>query len=570
VQEYFNVFTPVGTGRQKIQMAVNPFLAYTHLGTDFGFIGSGREAIGWEPGTVCASMPPGFWGGMWHSLAGQGDEMTASLDFRACYPPFIESKYQPKIVGLELRARGNGMLKIEIKTASQETLWTRLLPVDSPDVRAYVLPVDPEVIKTVKYLNWVAEGGSDVCLDSLGFIVETPAVPFDEYVFLASYAKLARCYNEDTGFVKDRAHSRAGYFENVPACGLFSLCTAVASQLGVVSPERAKQMIEKSRVAIASLGSASGILPHFVKEDAAHSTPGQPRSYRPLQGTEFSVVDTSIYYHGMLLAARILKDDLMEKQLSDAITKISFANLVDSNGFIKHGIREDGVTPLPFVWKDWGGETALVLTFNAMTASPVPARMDDSGRFYQGTGFIAEIQGMFYPDFDSNVPDALTKHDWLRLRKGMLLRQKAYFPTLMKDSHAAKEGFYGISAGEALYGVGYYVGGVDLPNQQLIHPHYLLMSACLEAEPSIVYALLRKMEEHGLFPPWGMVEHFTADKLEYLPMQGSLNAAFECIGAAHLLSKNRKTDDPIYEASRTSPLLRKGAAVFYPSTVTKS
>ena len=49
VQEYFNVFTPASGGRQKFQMAVNPFLAYTHLGTDFGFIGSGKEAIGWEP-----------------------------------------------------------------------------------------------------------------------------------------------------------------------------------------------------------------------------------------------------------------------------------------------------------------------------------------------------------------------------------------------------------------------------------------------------------------------------------------------------------------------------------------
>ena len=563
VQEYFNVYSPTGAGRQKIEMTVNPFLAYTHLGTDFGFIGSGKDAIGWEPGIVCASMPSDQWGGMWHSLAGVADDKDDVLDFRACYPDFIEQKYQPKIVGLELRARGRGMVKLEIKTCRETTRWIKHLSIDSHDLRTFASPVDPSTIECAKYFNWVAEGGADVCIDALSFIVETPAVPYDEYVFLASYAKLARCFNERNGFVKDRAHSREGYFENVPACGLFALCTAVASNMGVVAPERAHKIIEKTRVAVSALDSARGLLPHFVKENADHS-------YRILPGTEFSVVDTSLYYHAMLLAARVLKDGAMEKKLSDAVRKIEFGDLVDTTGFIKHGLREDGTTPLPFVWRDWSGETALVQAMNAMTSKPVPPHMDDSGHFYQGTGFLAEIQSAFYPDFDSAEPDALTKQNWLGARKTLFDRQKAYFPQTQPASLAAKDGFYGLSAGEARYGMGYSVGGVDMPNQHLIHPHYVLMSAGLEKEPSTVYALLRKMEDHALFPPWGMVEQFSSDTLEYLPMQGALNAAFECLGAAHLLSRNRKTTDVIYEASRACPLLRKGAAVFYPPTVTKS
>ena len=108
VEEYLNVYSPKSVGKQKLEMTVNPFLAYTHLGSDFGFIAHGEEYIGWEPGIVVVDMPEGMWGGMWHGLAGVGDDMDVQLDFRACYPSLILPHFQPRIVGLELRARGKG------------------------------------------------------------------------------------------------------------------------------------------------------------------------------------------------------------------------------------------------------------------------------------------------------------------------------------------------------------------------------------------------------------------------------------------------------------------------------
>ena len=66
LQEYFTVFDPQREGRQNVHEKVNPFITYTHLGTDFGFIGNGQEAIGCDRGSVLIAMPQGYWAGMWH------------------------------------------------------------------------------------------------------------------------------------------------------------------------------------------------------------------------------------------------------------------------------------------------------------------------------------------------------------------------------------------------------------------------------------------------------------------------------------------------------------------------
>ena len=559
VHEYFTVFDPQSTGKAE---KMNPFVAYTHLGTDFGFIGTGQDGIGWEVGTVSIHMPAGLWAGMWHSLEGLGADLDQTLDFTACYPSFIAPKFQPRIVGLELRAKGKGTLKVEIKNAHQQTLWEKPMAVDSPDMRTFVEELDATKIGHAKYLNWVAEPGAEVALDSLAFIVEAPALAFDEYVFLASYAKLARCFSQRTAYVRDRAHIRDGYFDNVPTCGLFALSTALAAKQGIVSEDFARDLLRRIEDNISRLDTAHGLLPHFVKlfENGRYSI---------LPGTEYSSVDTAIYYHGMLLAAEVLRDEVTTGRLRDALHRMSFdENLVDSEGYIRHGIREDRTTPLRSVWRDWGGESALVLAMAAMTEKAPAARMASTGRVWDGTGFIAEIQSLFYPDFDDATPDAVTKQDWLAARKTMLGRQQGYFPQHAPQSAAAQHGFYGLSAGEARHGLGYMVGGVDLPSQTMIHPHYVLMSGCLAEQPADVYAVLRKMEEHELLPPWGLAENFSIDMSDYLPLLSSLNASFECLGAYHLLAKNRGMKDEINEASHRSHELRKGVSIFYPVTAT--
>ncbi|MCB1275834.1 hypothetical protein, partial [Prosthecobacter sp.] len=142
--------------------------------------------------------------------------------------------------------------------------------------------------------------------------------------------------------------------------------------------------------------------------------------------------------------------------------------------------------------------------------------------------------------------------------------QRAYIPKYWPNSQAARNGIYGLSAGENRAGNGYYVGGVDLPGQKLIHPHYILMSSTLRPKTREVYGLLERMEKAGYFPPWGMVENLDVDGRSYLPMEGALNAGFEALSAYHLFAKSRGIPDAIYAASLKSPQIRRAMQLFYP------
>jgi hypothetical protein len=128
---------------------------------------------------------------------------------------------------------------------------------------------------------------------------------------------------------------------------------------------------------------------------------------------------------------------------------------------------------------------------------------------------------------------------------------------------AAKLRLYGLSASESLTGTSYQVNGVDLLAQDSLQPHYLLMSAALEQDPSQIRSSLRKLLDHGWLTPWGMVETFSADGSHYLPMLGSLNAGFEALGAYHFVVNSRHQKNVIYDASRSLPEMRSAMRVFY-------
>jgi hypothetical protein len=269
----------------------------------------------------------------------------------------------------------------------------------------------------------------------------------------------------------------------------------------------------------------------------------------------------------MLLAAQMLWDGRTLASLIKAVRESEFDQLRDRDGYVIQGLGDDGRTPLPLSWRDWGGETALVLLLEHMaTGKIVKLRLDGSGKVRNGVGFIAEIQSLFYPEFSFDEVDAITSVDWLNARRALLEEQKAYFPRRWPGSNAARLGLYGLSAGSGPRGVGYVANGTETPGKvELIHPHYILMSGLLEPDPGAVYKVVKTMESCGLIPPWGMVENFTKD-LEYLPMLGSLNAAFECLSAYHLWARAAGKRDHIYEAAEHCPLLREAVRAFYPPT----
>jgi hypothetical protein len=181
--------------------------------------------------------------------------------------------------------------------------------------------------------------------------------------------------------------------------------------------------------------------------------------------------------------------------------QIAFADLKDPEGFVIHGLKEDGRAPLRSAWRDWGGETALVLLLERMAQGEAARlQMNRSGRVFRGVGFIAEIQSLFYPQFSQDRPDAVTGRDWLAERRLLLEEQLHYFPRTWPGSAAARLGIYGLSAGEDFRGAGYRVTGTECVGEKLIYPHYMLMSAT-PRPPGEVYQVLRVMETNGLLPP---------------------------------------------------------------------
>ncbi len=561
VQDYFIRIQPGKTpmaieGTQRL----NSFVAYTHLGTDFGFHGPAEHTNQWQSDEICVHLrqDPDNWAGLWHSLAGLARESGKSLNFEAPWAAFINPRFQPKIRSVIIQAKGDGKIKLEIKSSEQETLWDHLLEVRSKEFKPHELHVPTAKINNAKLINWTAEPGSEICVDSLNLGVELPAVPFDEYVVAASYAKLARCFDASSGLVKDRAHIEDGAFESLASTGMFALATAAVSQppLELVSRQEAQKIVRQIYRAAKALDRPLGLLPHFVRRTAT--------GYVIHPGTEFSTVDTAIFYHSLLLAAQGLADEDLHMELSSAVDQIDFKALHLPDGSISHGMKDDGRTLLPHGWTDWGGESALVMMLERISNENAPRiKMERPGQAWQGTGFIPEIQSLFYPDFDTDVPDALDGVKWLSARTRMLQSQRDYIQRTWPNSQVAKLGVYGLSAGEGESGDRYNVGGVDLPDQSMIHPHYILMSAELTNPPD-TYALLKRMEKTGYFPPWGMVETISIDGHSYLPMTGSLNAAFETVGAYHLFAKSRAIPDVIYQASRQSPQLRRAVELFYP------
>lgn len=534
---------------------------FTHLGTDFGPIGPGGDRLLWEPGGwVRADMRDGNWGGMWHSLAGLAREPDVTLDLARCYPAPVRDPYQPVCRGVVLQARGTGRVKMEIKGPDQQLLWQQDRPLAGPPVRLD-FDLDPAGLRRAKTINWVAEPGSDLAVSGVGLVIDFPAMTLPDRVFVESFAKLARCSIPGAGLVKDQAHRPAGAFEAVPASGMYALAAAVASERGVVDKEFAAQTLNETRRAFTALPKADGWLPHFV-------TRGRDGRYRLHPGTEYSTVDTALAYHGLLLAARVLGDEAAENAVLADVRKLRFDHLRGPDGYLRMGFKPDGRTPLASTWRDWGGEAALVALTERLARGPeAKPKMNKSGHVPDGVGFVAEIQSLFYPQFDSTDPDALTGVNWKAARAELVRDQIAAVakdPRAAAPGGAAKLGLFGLSAGEGYRGRSYSANGTRTGRGfDVLHPHYVLMAGQAVGRPAATYDRLKALEDRDLLTPWGLVENVTPDLAEALPVTGSLNAAFECLSAYHLAARATGRADAIYDAARTGPAA-DAARMFYP------
>jgi hypothetical protein len=555
---YDTIVEPVHNGRQD-RHKVNPFLSYTNIGTDFGFVGPAEHLIGWQSGQIGVSLGRGAddWAGMWHSLARLARTKDARMNFSACYPPEIQARFQPKITGLRAIIRGQGNWKIDLTDENNRVLWSqsRFIQHDAFAEEIYDVPTD--VLTSVKFLTWVADPGADLDIDQIDLRVQTPDVDYDQWLFLTSYAKALTCWSASTSTVRDRAHIGDGAFDSVASTGLFCLATAAAAGEGLVSKEFAQRVLLQSHAAIHPLRGPYGLLPHFIRRNAQGKLEIHP-------GTEYSTIDTSLYDLSAIIAAKMLGEEKFLQKAMEAARAVRMRDLILDEGYVSHGVDYDGKSIIPYQWKDWGGETALVLLMLRLSDSETKAGMSNKAWPHQGTGFISEIQSLLFPDFDSPQADALTGANWLAVRKQMLSEQRSYLPKHHPDAAVTQIGVFGLSAGEQRHGLGYSVGGVDLRQQLVLHPHYMLMAAALHDEPSVLRQTLQAMENKGLMTAWGLVENVGIADANGLPMLGSLNATFEAIGAYHFLKKNSQQTNGIYQATRHIDEFREAMKIFYP------
>jgi hypothetical protein len=254
----------------------------------------------------------------------------------------------------------------------------------------------------------------------------------------------------------------------------------------------------------------------------------------------------------------------MNQQVVAMIARLDFDAVTDADGWVGHGFLDDGKTLLSSSWRDWGGETTLVLALEGMIPARKPrGKMLPSGAPYRGVGFIAEIQSLFYPDFDRQEPDLISSISWPDIRKKLLEGQMAYPKNHWPESAAAKSGIFGLSAGESgMPGAGYTANGTEVMGVRWLHPHYMLMGLALSG--SELYPKgLSDLDAKRFLYPIGLPENIEADLRLHNPMQGSLNAAFETLSAYHGWKKRRSKENLIDLAAEAHPLLRKAAARFY-------
>lgn len=535
---------------------INPFENFTHLGTDFGLMGPGDDRFESKGGPV-KIKPDGGWTGIWHSLAGLAVDSNRDLDPTDITGLMGAPETRAPIRAVILEAGGTGDLRLELADINRRPVWERkitLVPGQQPKLRFELQPAE---LGRIKFLNLVAEPGCSLELSSIGFEIERPQMSPEEWMFRISLGKLRRCHDPASGLTRDRAHAPPGVFDSVASTGMHALASAAAAAEGLLDRETVAAEIRKTTSVIASLPRADGFLPHFTVRREDGSAWIHP-------GTEFSTVDTAIALHGLRLAATVLGLADVSADIGKIIGALDFDALTDPEGWISHGVAEDGKTPLIGQWRDWGGESALVLALeNMIPGRTSRGRMDPGPRVYRGIAFIIEIQSLFYPDFDRPDPDLLAGTVWPNARRDLLSRQAAYIGEQWPGSPAALAGIFGLSAGEAgMPGQGYTANGTDLPGIRWIHPHAMVMGLSQSGGPLFPDGIQR-IEQAGFLFPQGLPENIEIGMVLHNPMQGSLNASFEALASYHGWRRGKNPPDLIDQAALNDPLLRQGAARFY-------
>jgi hypothetical protein len=543
---------------------------YSRLAGDRGKMGDGLHPYGVTIANGVARLTAEqgsrgtSWAGLWYSLAGTARETGLVLDPRAALPGQVTSALQVSLASWTARVKGNGRLKIELRSARNDVLAEWSVAVNSTDYTSITREIASDV-GPIKLLNVVAESPADLTLDEITFETRVPALTPLRYAFLLSYAQLLRCYDPATGLVRDHAQWPVGDFDAVPGLGFVALGAATAADLGVVSYADANAIATRAIDALLRVPREprTGWLPHWLKNGQRHPD------------SEWSTVDTALALLSALQAATILDLGDRRAQLRALLDGIDFDAVTNGAQEISHGLDGHGRV-LPNVWDAWGGETALLQLLRGYRDPCLPdLHTSHSPPAFRGRGFITELGALFVQQLGGvGATTDRWNVNWYNERLAHYRAQR---------SHVSQSLLFGLSPAEVISSqgaTGYLEGGIGTqapPSEPLEAltgfdgpwrmPHYIAMSASLDLETACQSAA--RMRELGLLPPLGGpaegVMVGSGDTLaRWHSVQTALNAFFNTLGFYHAITRQEGRADVVYQAVTRDSRYAAALGVIFP------
>lgn len=378
-------------------------------------------------------------------------------------------------------------------------------------------------------------------------------------------------WNPATGLVRDKTKDPSGAFDAIQVTGSLAAATALAEQLGVVSPTDAQQIVNKiGETLLLDLPRYHGLWPHWVK-----TSPGGEITIVP--GTEWSSVDTVIAAIGLLTAQSGLGLDTSgaEKMLQT----IGWEDLVLPTG-ISHGYTYTGDL-IPYTWDVFGGESWLVELGYVSVSGRVAPVSYPSPPTANGSGFIDELAWLFVPPPSG---EDYWGTDWASYLSEAADNQVTYSPTHYPQSCYAQLGWFGLSAGEVPdpasvpqdqiyqpFGIGGQFSsendGTKFSGVPVMVPHYAAMIAYLHPQEAL--KMWDWLIDHGYFSPLSNVESLQFPKdsgcdpssLVWNQLKGSWNLSLQTLGWGRYLADRTGEIPVLWQATIENPFLHRGYAL---------
>jgi hypothetical protein len=569
---------------QTIRILVDDFLPQPYQGDDMYFYNRlegdrgalNFSSVDWKNGQVTATIPDGqTWGGLWMSLNHPIRE-GYSINFSAILPEQIVPQYQSKVTGITISLEGTvwKTFRAELKDSVNNFLWTQELTLNGKRQTFQAeLPPLQNVSQLVLVLDHAATGNF-ITIDDINLTATNPITDTTMATFVWSYGMLLNNWNPETGLLRDKARDASGEFDAIQATGSLAAATALAEQLGVVSHPDAIAIVEKiGDTLLNKLPRKHGLWPHW-----ANTLPNG--TFEIVYGTEWSSVDTVIAAIGLLDAQQALGLDTSATE--QMLREINWASLVTEKG-ISHGYTYDGDL-IPYAWDVFGGESWLVALAYASATGKITPMAYPSAPTANGSGFIDELAWLYVKA--PMQPDNWGT-DWNTYRMASGERQISYYAANSANSCLARNGLFGLSAGEVpvpsqvskgsiyqAFGMGGQFGGVNdgaaLLGSPVAMPHYSGMIASLQPDAAI--KMWDWLIANEYFSPLNNVESlsFTPDsdctaRAEWNHLKGSWNLALQTLGWGRYLVERNGGLPATWQATTSNLFLAQGYRLLTPN-----